>query len=740
MHHRITLALGKDRGLNDDGSTFWSLVGMSNTMTTLYRVLFCLVLSTGFACSDLGSVKVLAQGDAADNPRAKTLYVLAVGISRYQYHNAHDPLFKHNPLFAAKDAKDFSSAVNDVAGGTFDAMNIHLLQDQEATRQGIQEAIVDIVKTAKPQDTFIFFYSGHGLSYKGGPGGREQFYLIPSDYNPFGGSDEINTTGISSGLLQTWFLNIMARHQIIILDSSKSSRGFEEFTSRLNEDYTVLQPFVERDMVLISIRDTSFEFSTLGNGLLTHVLLKGMNGGAALAGGEITAKGLVEYTKQNTSVVLTSLLTKSNSGSRNAARIIKNDPHAGESFVYTAGGDFTIGITPGVRRSVNDGQHLSTSGRQAVLKGSRIYNPLLHNLLPVNYRTSRGANSEDGEPFRAGGMPLVNSPRLRPQGDDTFIPKSKCLLLSEVVLTDASSARARKDLALLIAIDTYDNWNPQLSNPVFDAETIAHNLRVRFGFDVEIVRNPDAECVIDVLLKYKNRLAVPDDGQLFIFFAGHGTYHPDEGEGFLIARDSKAPSADITGSSYIRQSWLRNIVESIPFKHIFVVIDACYGGAFEGEIRTRNAEAEAASANAGLRDSSSSSAGANGTADDQFLTDLQIVDLLMQFKTRRFLTSGAFHYVSDGMSGHHSPFAAKFLAALGSPAVEHSFITIEDIMLVMKFMQPVPVLGEISTNDHRSDFFFFCSVLVDPTCPRIEWPARHDIAALHYGFEAIPRR
>ena len=680
-------------------------------MRPLPRFTFYLIVLVFFVCGAFGSLDVLAQGDngdKVDNAGPKTLYVLAIGISSYRYHNTLDPLFKRNPFFAAKDAKDFSSAVNGLAKSTFNEVSIHLLQDGEATRQGIQEAVIDIIRKARPQDTFIFFYSGHGLSHTARPSGLEQFYLIPSDYTPLAGSHDVTTKGISSGLLQTWFLDIMARHQIIVLDSSKSSRGFEQFTSRLSEDYTVLQPFVEKDMALISVKDTSFEFSVLGNGLLTHVLLEGMSGGAALASGEITAKGLVEYTTNNIPVVLKSLLAKSNSGSANAARIIKNHPHAGESLSYIAGGDFTIGIKPGPTGSINGGQYLLKNKQQAVLTAGTGYSNALYETLAVNYKTKKRQNGGDAYPFTVGSASSVGSPAPRLQGDDTFIPKSKCRVLSQIFPADSTSARAGKDLALLIAIDNYDNWNPQLSNPVFDAKAIANSLRRRFGFEIELVTNPDAECVIDAFLKYKNRTGIPDDGQLFIFFAGHGTYHPDEGEGFLIAKDSKAPSADITGSSYIRQSWLRNIVESIPSKHIFVVIDACYGGAFEGEIRATNVDVKGASAMTRPRTSSSSAAAATArSADDQPLTDPQVVDLLMQFKTRRFLTSGAFHYVSDGEPGHHSPFASKLLTALGSPAGGRTFVTIEDLMLVMKFMKPVPVLGEISTNDHRSDFFFF---------------------------------
>jgi uncharacterized caspase-like protein len=661
-------------------------------MKALYRFTFCLVVCFLLECGDSGSVNVLAQATAVDNAERNTLYVLAIGINSYRYHNSQDPLFKRNPLWAAKDAEDFSSALDSVARGNFAQLSIHLLQNQQATRSGIEDAVREISTKAKPQDTFVFFYSGHGLSFPIDPGGLEQFCLIPSDYNPLGGSDEIKTKGISSGLLETWFLNILARHQMIVLDSSKSSAGFEEFASGLRQDYTVLRPFVERDTVVISLKDTSFEFNTIGNGLLTYVLLEGINGGAANTGSGISAKGLAEYTDGTFPLILSRIVAESHRGAKNAARVIAEHPEAGKPVTYISGKDFPIGTKPGFSGSVNEGQKLL---KNRELRADPNNAESFHRISSDTKQMVALEKREDSDLFIVGEPPSLDSPAPGPQADESFVPKVRCRPMSEITAANSTSARTGRDVALLIGIDDYDHWN-HLLNPVFDAQTIADTLRTQFGFDTELVRNPDVDCVGDAFLKYKNRVRMPDDAQLLIFFAGHGVYHPLEREGYLIARDSDAKTADTFGRSYIRQSVIRNIVESIPFKHIFVIIDACQGGAFEGPLQTRNAQTDAASA----------VATASVQMDDQPLADQEIVDVLMKFKTRRFLTSGALEYVPDGVPGHHSPFASRLLSAFNTP-VQHKFISIEDIMQVMKFMQPVPVLGEISTNDHQSDFLFF---------------------------------
>ena len=50
----------------------------------------------------------------------------------------------------------------------------------------------------------------------------------------------------------------------------------------------------------------------------------------------------------------------------------------------------------------------------------------------------------------------------------------------------------RKDYALLIATDRYDNWN-DLVNPIFDASSIAKELEDRYGFQVEVLKDANQD-------------------------------------------------------------------------------------------------------------------------------------------------------------------------------------------------------------------------------------------------------
>src|SRR5262249_28606913 len=135
--------------------------------------------------------------------------------------------------------------------------------------------------------------------------------------------------------------------------------------------------------------------------------------------------------------------------------------------------------------------------------------------------------------------------------------------------------------ALLFGTDLYDNWTP-LINPTIDASAIAEILNTRFGFETEVVKNASKKCVSQFLAKYSVK-KYGDDEQLLIFFAGHGSYKSNY-DGFLIARDSDANNLDPGGDSWIAHTLLARKIDSIPCKHIFLVLDSCFGGAMASAV------------------------------------------------------------------------------------------------------------------------------------------------------------
>ena len=210
---------------------------------------------------------------------------------------------------------------------------------------------------------------------------------------------------------------------------------------------------------------------------------------------------------------------------------------------------------------------------------------------------------------------------------------------------------------------------------------IAKDLSQDYGFVVEVLSNPKLD---DILKKLKTYAMIPygENDQLFIFFAGHGYYDDVFKEGYLIAKDSKAD--DIAHTSFLSHSNLRTVVNNIPCEHIFLSLDACFGGTFDPII-------------------------ASASRSTGMYKDVEKEDFIqrkMKYKTRLYLSSGGKEYVPDGRPGQHSPFTRKFLEALRSYGGEDGILTINEILSYIEKVDPQPRFGEFGNNEPGSDFLF----------------------------------
>ncbi len=247
-------------------------------------------------------------------------------------------------------------------------------------------------------------------------------------------------------------------------------------------------------------------------------------------------------------------------------------------------------------------------------------------------------------------------------------------------LADASKLE-RTDYALVFATDKYDNWT-SLVNPIFDSRSIAEELKKTYKFKVEIVENATQAEVLKKLREYGEKQYKPLD-QLFVFFAGHGTYDQTFGEGFVVTKESMLNDEGKT--TYLSHNRLRSIINNIPCEHIFLTMDVCFGGTFDAAL-----------------------ANARGQDDEVYREQSQAEFLTrkLTYKTRKYLTSGGKAYVSDGIPGRHSPFAKGFLEALTSQGGKDGILTIQEIYSFVEKLKNPPRLGEFGDNAPGSDFLF----------------------------------
>ena len=214
-----------------------------------------------------------------------------------------------------------------------------------------------------------------------------------------------------------------------------------------------------------------------------------------------------------------------------------------------------------------------------------------------------------------------------------------------------------KSYAVIIGIDQYQNlpMDRQLTYAVRDAKGVQKVLEKNFKFDKIItLYNKDAtkDNILKVLMGDLAKEMTEEDS-LFIFWAGHGNQEKTrEGDlGYLIPFDGSVTEV----YKNITMAQIRDdISRKIPAKHIFYVMDACYGGLLA---QTR-------------------------AVDKQTKRDFAYLQEVTKERVRQVLTAGGKDQeVLDGGPKGHSVFTGRLIEALENA---EDFITANELQTIVK--------------------------------------------------------
>ncbi len=254
--------------------------------------------------------------------------------------------------------------------------------------------------------------------------------------------------------------------------------------------------------------------------------------------------------------------------------------------------------------------------------------------------------------------------------------------LTSIGLFSLNLQSQSKDYALLIAIDQYDHWSP-LNNPAKDARAIGKDLREIYGFEVEIITNPDQVTIFDKLQEYRKK-TYHNDSQLFIFMSGHGEFIEETKEGFFIPKNGKLD--DYFGMSYIPHSRLEKAVDFIPCKHILLAIDACYSGTFDEAIAMMKGRP-------------------TGDLNELARQSREVfIKRTLRVKSRLYLTSGGKERTPDGTI--HSPFTMNILKGLRTYGGDDNILTYTELLSYMEYTDPQPRTGQFGSHEINGGFLF----------------------------------
>lgn len=256
--------------------------------------------------------------DAVDHNA--TMHLVVVGINAYK-----NPKMSLN--YALADATSFKEEAERNAKTIITSVKTYFVTDDKADKNGIVTALTEVQKNAKPQDVFVFYYAGHGVISER----NKEFYLVPNDVADLKNVDEaLEQHGIPSKMLQQYAINIAAQKQVFILDACQSAGAFASLLANdanQQKSLAVVARSTGTHWIAASgSQQFANEFSQLGHGAFTYVLLKAMKGEAA-SDKMVTINGLKHFLQ----VQVPELMKKYNGTAQYPAS-------------YGLGNDFPVGV------------------------------------------------------------------------------------------------------------------------------------------------------------------------------------------------------------------------------------------------------------------------------------------------------------------------------------------------------------------------------------------------------------
>jgi WD40 repeat protein/uncharacterized caspase-like protein len=248
--------------------------------------------------STTSTIKQLETGQAK-------LWMVLVGVDHYQ--DSQIP----NLRYCANDCKELAETLK-IATQQFQETEIIALYDGGTKSPKLSEVIGSIQKfsLAKPEDTILFFFSGHGeLDHNYQPVlGVTDTKVIEIPGNKTNTFDP--ETGLKFNTLLQELKNSQAQRQIIWLDACQTKEELKDRHNNQNANGQIIAALQQEAKqtkqgqhfyAMLSCDQTqrSWEFSELEHGLFTYSLIKGLRGNAADANGRIEADSLFTYIKHH---------------------------------------------------------------------------------------------------------------------------------------------------------------------------------------------------------------------------------------------------------------------------------------------------------------------------------------------------------------------------------------------------------------------------------------------------------
>jgi uncharacterized caspase-like protein len=257
-----------------------------------------------------------------------TLHLLVVGINSYR-----DKALRLK--YAVQDGQAIVESIRRTGGPLFREVRVTLLFDDKVTIKGLEQTFREVKDAITPQDVFMLYLAGHGVTLDG------RYYFLPQDFRYYN-DEAVRKNAINQDHLQNWLAAIPARKSLVLIDTCESGsfsqsmvamRGMAEKTA-----IAKLTRATGRATIVASTDEQPAAEGYQGHGVFTYVLLQGLRHADAEYGNRDGYTGLFELAAYVNDQVPTITMNAFN---------FEQIPQ-----VHMVGTDFPIGVVGGSDSSI----------------------------------------------------------------------------------------------------------------------------------------------------------------------------------------------------------------------------------------------------------------------------------------------------------------------------------------------------------------------------------------------------
>ncbi|MBU0460923.1 MAG: caspase family protein [Nanoarchaeota archaeon] len=196
-----------------------------------------------------------------------TLYICAIAINEYIESS-------YNLNYCISDAEGILRTFRKTGHSLYKDIHVDSLYNSAATQSSIYSMLDTIIEKARPEDVFVFFYSGHGVQ------NGNSFYFVTSNTTNMHDQLMLQDRSVSDDTLNEKLQKIRARKQLVMLDACHSGHAVGVISKGSTQEEALYKMNRSSGVYILAaaLHDQfANEYEELGHGIFTYTILQGLS-------------------------------------------------------------------------------------------------------------------------------------------------------------------------------------------------------------------------------------------------------------------------------------------------------------------------------------------------------------------------------------------------------------------------------------------------------------------------------